>query len=108
MSDPTSTFLAKKLAMQALRTDLASSPVTVRERNPIERQRAADGTPITTNGRMCRKPEGARLYLAKGSLLAEVPDMRFQPTKQDPPAFDLSPNEVVKSYLLSNKSRDTE
>lgn len=97
--DPTAAFLARRMAMFMARTELGSDAVRVRELSPIERQRRQDGTPITSGAPSSIKPEGAKLYLAKGSLMEKVPDMRFQPTKQDPPAFDMSPNEIVKSYL---------
>lgn len=101
--DPTSRFWAERMARFAARTELASPTVRVKEMTPMERQRHEDGTQITTNGRMAFKPEGARLYLAKGSLLGQVPDTRLQPTKQDPPAFEMGPNDVVKSYLQKAK-----
>lgn len=68
------------------------APTVIHYQNPMERQRAEDGSQHTIPGRMCAFPREPELYLEGVSKAQEVAPAAPQEEQLDPSA-------VVKSFL---------
>lgn len=77
----------------------------VKSLNPLERQRAKDGSPADAYCRGALRPADPSLYVQKGSLVQKVEEEdeggRSAPPKADPPVYNSDKvASIVKSYLL--------
>jgi hypothetical protein len=77
-------------------------PIVVKALNPMQKQRALDGTPVTRGNITVFKPEETTLYLKpelqKGSLVENVGGRKITPDV-DPPLLNCSA--VIKAFLAA-------